>query len=297
MEAQARALEDEVRQLCDLEQTKQTALLKQRLYSRVGQFLMGSLDMRHWWCSYPSLMVFMMRILELYPGSESVGVFYNRMAQQLGVCSKCVDIYHASLPSVHVELEFEFTPESIKAFFVKLAELDATRIQRQLTDKTTGNEASVMAAHSLYEVLSQRRLLSDFRVVRVLSRWVSTPFADVTANPSLESLRGCAGLYQLLVSPDSAVRAWAQNMVQHFGNIQLTGNHGEDHYLLDVLEEWMYILENEAFNKSVLTLDLNSTSDLDNFLEPTNCVKTPTRPILWSALDNVMQVLLLLNLV
>ncbi|RLN57126.1 hypothetical protein BBJ29_007696 [Phytophthora kernoviae] len=170
MEAQARALEEEVRQLCELEQTKQTALLKQRLYSRVGQFLMGSLDMRHWWCTYPSLMVFMMRILELYPGSESVSVFYNRMAQQLGACSKCVDIYHASLPSVLVELEFEFTPESIKAFFVKLAELDATRIQRQLTDKTTGNEASVMVSLSLHEVLSQRRLLSDFRVIRVLSR-------------------------------------------------------------------------------------------------------------------------------
>ncbi|KAF1792668.1 hypothetical protein GQ600_4165 [Phytophthora cactorum] len=34
--------------------------VKQRLYSRVGQFLMGSLDMRHWWCGYSPLMVFMM---------------------------------------------------------------------------------------------------------------------------------------------------------------------------------------------------------------------------------------------
>uniref|UniRef100_H3GFL9 Helicase Sen1 N-terminal domain-containing protein n=1 Tax=Phytophthora ramorum TaxID=164328 RepID=H3GFL9_PHYRM len=136
---------------------------------------MGSLDMRHWWCSYSPLMVFMMRVLELYPSSESVCVFYQRMAQQLGKCSKCVDIYHSSMPSVHVELEFEFTPDSIKAFFVKLQGLDADRIQRQLTDTSMGmasaaQEMSEAATLTLYEVLSQRRLLSDFRVLRVLSK-------------------------------------------------------------------------------------------------------------------------------
>ncbi|KAG6955672.1 hypothetical protein JG687_00011057 [Phytophthora cactorum] len=288
MEAQARALEEEVRQLCEQEQTKQTALFKQRLYSRVGQFLMGSLDMRHWWCGYSPLMVFMMRVLELYPSSDSVCVFYKRMEQQLGTCRKCVDIYHASMPSVHVELEYEFTPESIKAFFVKLQGLDADRIQRQLTDKSMGlasalQETSETVALTLYEVLTQRRLLSDFRI------WASSRFSDVKVNRSLESLRGCAGLYQLLVSPESAVREWAQVMVTHFGKIQLTGDNGEDKYFLDVMEEWMYILENEAFNKSVLSLDLRTTEDLQDFLEPTNCVKTPTKQNLWSALDHVMQ--------
>ncbi|KAE8900129.1 hypothetical protein PF003_g16034 [Phytophthora fragariae] len=294
MEAQARALEEEVRQLCELEQTKQTALLKQRLYSRVGQFLMGSLDMRHWWCSYSPLMVFMMRVLELYPTSESVCVFYKRMEQQLGICTKCVDIYHASMPSVHVELEFEFTPESIQAFFVKLQGLDADRIQRQLTDTSMGmasaqQQTAQAVALTLYEVLSQRRLLSDFRIVRVLSKWTSSPFSEVKNNPNLENFRGCAGLYQLLVSPDSGVREWAKKMVQHFGKIQLTGDNGEDQYFREVMEEWVYILEGEAFNKSVLSLELKSTEDLQNFLEPTNCVKTPTKKILWSALDHVMQ--------
>ncbi|KAL3671995.1 hypothetical protein V7S43_002661 [Phytophthora oleae] len=294
MEAQARALEEEVRQLCEQEQTKQTALLKQRLYSRVGQFLMGSLDMRHWWCGYSPLMVFMMRVLELYPSSESVCVFYKRMEQQLGTCRKCVDIYHASMPSVHVELEYEFTPESINAFFVKLQGLDADRIQRQLTDKSMGmasarQETSETVALTLYEVLSQRRLLSDFRIVRVLAKWQSTQFADLKVNPSLESLRDCAGLYQLLVTPDPAVREWAMKMVTHFGNIQLTGDDGENRYFLDVMEEWMYILENETFNKSILSLDLRTTEDLQNFLEPTSCIKTPTKKILWSALDHLMQ--------
>ncbi|KAG7383577.1 hypothetical protein PHYPSEUDO_003556 [Phytophthora pseudosyringae] len=294
MEAQARALEEEVRQLCEQEQTKQTALLKQRLYNRVGQFLTGSLDMRHWWCGYSSLMVFMMRVLELYPSSESVCVFYKRMEQQLGACSKCVDIYHASMPSVHVELEYEFMPESIKTFFVKLQGLDADRVQRQLTDKSMGmasavQETSEAVALTLYEVLGQRRLLSDFRIVRVLSRWTSSRFSDVKVNPSLESLRGYAGLYQLLVSPDPAVREWAKGMVTHFGKIQLTGDNGEDQYFLAVMEEWMYILENEAYNKSVLSLDLRTTEDLQNFLEPTNCVKTPTKKMMWSALDHVMQ--------
>ncbi|KAF4046536.1 ATPase family associated domain-containing protein 12 [Phytophthora infestans] len=292
METQARALEEEVRQLCEQEQTKQTALLKQRLYSRVGQFLMGNLDMRHWWCGYSPLMVFMMRVLEIYPSSESVCVFYKRMEQQLGFCRKCVDIYHASMPSVHVELEYEFTPESIKAFFIKLQGLDADRIQRQLTDKSMGlalRETSETVALTLYEVLTQRRLLSDFRVVRVLSRWASSRFADVKVNQGLESLRGCAGLYQLLVLPDPVVREWAQDMVKHFGKIQLTGDNGADKHFLDVMEEWMYVLENEAFNKPVLSLELRTTEDLQDFLEPTNCVKTPTKQNLWSALDHVMQ--------
>ncbi|RLN74414.1 hypothetical protein BBJ28_00008712 [Nothophytophthora sp. Chile5] len=180
MEAQARALEDEVRQVCELEQSKQTALQKQRLYSRVGQFLMGSLDMRHWWCGYPSLMVFMMRVLELYPGSESV-------CPLTGLCtspsvSDSVDIYHASLPSVLVELEYEYTAESIKAFFFKIAQLDAERIQRELATTATGlaSDSRVTAATTslaLYEVLSERRLLSDFRIVRVLSKVDALCFA------------------------------------------------------------------------------------------------------------------------
>ncbi|TDH65682.1 hypothetical protein CCR75_000687 [Bremia lactucae] len=290
MEALASALEEEVRLLCEQEQTKQTILQKQRLYSRVGQFLMGSLSMQHWWCRYSPLMVFMMRVLELYPSSESIVVFYQRMEQQLSACY----IYHASMPSVHVELEFEFTQDSIQAFFIKLQGLDADRVQRQLTETSMGlasalRENSETIALALYEILTQRRLLSDFRIVRVLSRWVSSRFSDVKINRKLESLRGCAGLYQLLVSPDSAVREWAQEMISHFGKIQLTGDIGDDKNFLDVMEEWMYILENEAFNKPVLQLDLRTTDNLQNFLEPTNCVKTPTKKILWSALDHVMQ--------
>ncbi|CAI5724085.1 unnamed protein product [Hyaloperonospora brassicae] len=294
MAAQARALEDEVQRLGEQEPTKHTALVKQRLFSRVGQFLMGSLNMQHWWCDHASLMVFMMRVLELYPASESVCAFYKRMEQQLRQCRQCVDTYHAALPSVRVELEFEFTSESITSYFVKLQELDADRVQRQLADTSMGLTSAVpgklkVMAHTLYEVLHQRRLLSDFRIVRVLSRWVSSPFADVKANSYLEGLRGCAGLYQLLVSPDSAVREWAKNMVQHFGKIQLRVDCGEDQHLLDVLDEWMYILENEEFNKSMLSLDYKSTEELQDFLEPTNCVKTPTKSMLWSALDDVIQ--------
>ncbi|KAI9905376.1 hypothetical protein PsorP6_013601 [Peronosclerospora sorghi] len=210
MEKQAFALEEEVRQLCEQEQTKHTSLLKHRLYSRVGQFLMGSLDMRHWWCGYSTLMVFMMRVLELYPTTESVCVFYKRMIQQL----RTVDIYHASMESGHIEQEFEFTPDSIKLFFIKLQGMDAHRIQRQLEETSIGASSDILAL-TLYEILTQRRLLSDFRIIRVLSKlrdawknydawclltallflyiqWTSSQFSDVNTNPSLESLRGCA---------------------------------------------------------------------------------------------------------
>ncbi|KAI9908159.1 hypothetical protein PsorP6_004484 [Peronosclerospora sorghi] len=197
---QAFALEEEVRQLCEEEQTKHTELWKQRLYSRVEQFLMGSLDMRHWWCGYSTLMVFMMRVLELYPTTESVCVFYKRMIQQL--------------QTIHIELEFEFTPDSIKLFFLKLQGMDAHRIQRQLEETSMGASSEILAL-TLYEILTQRRLLSDFRIIRVFSKlrdawknydawclltallflyiqWTSSQFSDVNTNQSLESLSGCA---------------------------------------------------------------------------------------------------------
>lgn len=98
------------------------------------------------------------------------------------------DIYHASLPSVRIELEYEFTPSSIKAFFCKLSQLDAERIHGVFTLKGvdpsggafTGNLAQTSRAEkekiattmstAMYEVLSQRRLFSDFRIIRVISK-------------------------------------------------------------------------------------------------------------------------------
>lgn len=87
MDTQARAFEYEIAQLSERAQDAQTVLEKQRLYARVGQFLMGSFE-GHWWCRYPSLMVFMMRLLELYPATESVRVLYEKMSTQLGLCCK-----------------------------------------------------------------------------------------------------------------------------------------------------------------------------------------------------------------
>ncbi|KAI9911145.1 hypothetical protein PsorP6_009680 [Peronosclerospora sorghi] len=207
MEKQAFALEEEVRQLCEHEQTKHTALLKQRLYSRVGQFLMGSLDMRHWWCGYSTLLVFMMCVLELYPTTESDDALYLYAIVVYYFVS--VDIYHKSMESVHIELKFEFTPDSIKLFFIKLQGMYAHQIQRQLEETSMGASSEILALKP-YEILTQRRLLSDFRIIRVLSKWTSSQFSDVNTNPSLESLRGCADththLYLLMVSPDSAVR-------------------------------------------------------------------------------------------
>lgn len=76
---------------------------------------------------------------------------------------------------MRVELEFEYTDDSINAFFHKMAELDAERIQRVFAARPTGVEADDRAlaervSVTLYEVLSQRRLLSDFRVLRALSK-------------------------------------------------------------------------------------------------------------------------------
>lgn len=104
-------------------------------------------------------------------------------------CDCSVDIYHASLPSVRIELEYEFTQTSIKAFFCKLSQLDAERIHGVFTLKGVdasgngafmGNLAQTSRAEkeriattmstAMYEVLSQRRLFSDFRIIRVISK-------------------------------------------------------------------------------------------------------------------------------
>lgn len=91
MDTQARALEFEIAQLSERVATDpQVALEKQRLYARVGQFLLGVYD-GHWWCRFPPLMVFMTRLLELHPTTDSVRVFVEKMGAQLGLCCKwCV---------------------------------------------------------------------------------------------------------------------------------------------------------------------------------------------------------------
>ncbi|KAI9912709.1 hypothetical protein PsorP6_005602 [Peronosclerospora sorghi] len=162
-----------------------------------------------------------------------------------------MDIYHASMESVHIEHEFEFTPDSIKLFFIKLQGMDAHRIQRPLEEQislhfiqrqleeTSMGASSEILALTLYKILSQRRLLSDFRIIRVLSK-----VRDAWKN------------YDAWV--------WAKKMVQHFGKIQLTVDDGKSHYMLDVLDEWMCILENEEFNISLLLLDINTTKHLQD---------------------------------
>lgn len=117
--------------------------------------------------------------------------------------------------------------------------------------------------------------------------------------------------------------AWGVALVNKFGAIDLTGDSAsEQPPFVKVLDEWMYVLESASFNVSVLTLDLQTTEELPlvrlaaghrcrrrcflcrssaharvscatvrlQFLEATNCIKTPTNQILWAALDTVMQV-------
>ncbi|DBA01006.1 TPA: hypothetical protein N0F65_006267 [Lagenidium giganteum] len=302
---QARALEDEIAALADRPFDHSVMAEKQRLYSRVGQFLVGNFS-GHWWCTHPMLMAFMMRILELYPATDSVRAFYDRMSQQLGVCCKCVDLYHASMPSVRLELECEFTPTSIKEFFHKLSQLDAERIQKALVIKQpavqpgglpgswssapvqlTDRERS-MTVVALYEILSNRRLFCDFRVIRVLSKWVSHSSEINLKALDNDMFRSCPGIYHLLVSPDPGVRGWATSVIKAYGKIDLVERHC-DQAFLKVLDEWMYIFENLSFNKSLLSIDLSAAQELPLYLDVGNCIKTPTNQTLWAALDTTMQ--------
>ncbi|KAI9910416.1 hypothetical protein PsorP6_010855 [Peronosclerospora sorghi] len=144
------------------------------------------------------------------------------------------------MESVHIELEFEFTPDSIKLFFIKLQGMDAHRIQRQLEETSMGASSEILAL-TLYEILTQGDCFRTF--------CTSSQFSDMNTNPSLESLRGWSGQ-----------RKW-YNISE---KIQLTVDDGKRHYMLDVLDEWMCILENEEFNKSLLLLDINTTKHLQD---------------------------------
>jgi hypothetical protein len=91
-EVRARALEEQIaqvgEQLASEGRHGAAGELKKRLYNDVGSFLTAGFAGRHWWCTYPALMAFMMRVLELYPATESVRHFYAQMAQQLAACAK-----------------------------------------------------------------------------------------------------------------------------------------------------------------------------------------------------------------
>nr|CCA23608.1 ATPdependent helicase putative [Albugo laibachii Nc14]CCA24157.1 ATPdependent helicase putative [Albugo laibachii Nc14] len=271
---------------------------KQDLYNRVGQFLLGSFQ-EHWWCTYPTLMTFITRILELYPGPQSVQLFYNRMKQQLSVCKKCVDRYHDSFPNMLSELENEFTSESIDSYFELLANLDIQRLQHSLREAEGDAKASfrrfdkssiARAVTTLYEILSHRRLYSDIRVVRLLSKWLASVTENFRVQVEAESshFRGCTGLYYLLVSPEASVRAWATLLLGKVQSLVLVHD-GPDSHLLQVLQEWMYILENEAFQKPLCDMELDSVKALQVFMQAEHGVTSPTPQILWAALDVVMQ--------
>lgn len=77
------------------------------------------------------------------------------------------------------ELENEFTSESIDSYFELLANLDIQRLQHSLREAEGDAKASfrrfdkssiARAVTTLYEILSHRRLYSDIRVVRLLSK-------------------------------------------------------------------------------------------------------------------------------
>jgi hypothetical protein len=118
------------------------------------------------------------------------------------------------MPSVRVDLENEFTPTSVKAFFHKVSQLDAERIHGVFAPIATAPPPATAATFNLsmstalYEVLSNRRLWSDFRIVRVVSKWLAAtpePIKEAAIDKHM-ILYSCPGLLQWLVSPDPGIR-------------------------------------------------------------------------------------------
>ncbi len=57
-------------------------------------------------------------------------------------------------------------------------------------------------------------------------------------------------------------RTWVTTLMGKMGKLELSSDDNSNRQFVQVLDEWMYILESSKFNESLLTLDIPSTQDL-----------------------------------
>ncbi len=114
-----------------------------------------------------------------------------------------------------MELENEFTSNSVISFFHKLQFLDSSRIIQVFTEKTAEPHSTIPKAKessnsaltiALYEVLTHRRLWSDFRIIRVISRWLKHVDGSMKYGINLDLISQCPGLLQWLIVSDAEVK-------------------------------------------------------------------------------------------
>ncbi|OQR89553.1 ATP-dependent helicase [Thraustotheca clavata] len=258
------------------------------LFNRVGAFFfrLKSEGISHWWCMgrLPELSCFMLQLMDKREAGNHVDTWVRESWRQLRECTDCVDGYHRMLLCLQSELEAVYTEQSMKVFLQLVVECDVERF-KALWNANSIPERAQKLTMGLYELFTQPRLLRDYRFLKPMHLWISNKPDEALNLCDWKVLKKCPGLYMLLVNPDSTLRAWSANIVSKISHIAIPSAKP----VILVIEEWMYILENELYNVPMLDMDLHSTRDLTMFMTPQQCIRTPTPLVLWAAFDGVFQ--------
>ncbi|OQR99819.1 ATP-dependent helicase [Achlya hypogyna] len=262
------------------------------LFNRVGTFFfkLKADGIGHWWCEarLPELSCFMLQLLDRRKPGNHIETWVRESYRQLGLCTDCINGYHAMLLALQGELASVYTEESMKHFLRVVVESDVDRLkQTWSTISFVKKQRASDLTMALYEVFMHPRLLRDFRFLKPMHKWISERPDEALELCDWTKLKQCPGLYMLLVCPDSVLRSWSAKVLSSTAHLPAS----TASVVIGVVEEWMYMLENDLYNVSMLELDLASTRELSSFMDVLHCTRTPTPQVLWAAFDGLFQTL------
>ncbi|KAF0714251.1 Aste57867_3966 [Aphanomyces stellatus] len=267
------------------------------LWNRVGTFLIKVKEetkarTTHWWCRhrYPELSRFMLRlvILKKDANNNAVDLWVKESQKQLGLCIDCMEGYRNALGQLAEDLEAEEGKDVAKKSMQVLVEADAVRLRQIWTRGAASDMKDNLARKTeltmaLFELLSSPRMLRDHRFIKPLNKWISDAPHDLN-DIDMSTMNALPGLYMLTICPDSALRSWSAQTLLKFKAKQNAA-------IMTYMEELMFVLENDAYNKLWTEIDLPSTHNFGLFVSSGQCTNTPIAQVLWAGMDTLFQAL------
>ncbi|KAF0747118.1 hypothetical protein AaE_007855, partial [Aphanomyces astaci] len=244
----------------------------------------------HWWCRhrYAELSRFMLRLVYSRKDNSATLQWIKESHRQLGLCTDCMQGYQDALTLLAEELKEELGVDGTKKAFQILVDFDMMRFKkiwsRGAVEKSmNARESKDQVTMALYELFSSPRMLRDNRFLKPLQKWISDVPTEVQEYCDFAALCSLPGLFVLSICPDSTLRSWsAQKAPKQTAKLNSS--------LITFMDELMYVLENDAFDKPWTEMDVPSTAHFDLFVTPGQCTKSPTPQVLWAGLDTLFQV-------
>ncbi|ETV95350.1 hypothetical protein H310_11240 [Aphanomyces invadans] len=289
-EAAAAELADELVEL----DKKNSNLLDE--WNRVGSFLFKVADESkartvHWWCRYryAELSRFMLRLVFARKDNSATLKWIKESHRQLGLCTDCMQGYQNSLTTLAAELRDEIGSDGAKKAFQILVEFDMMRFKKlwsmgSMEKSLNAKESKDQITMALFELFSSPRMLRDNRFLKPLQKWISDVPTEVQEYCDFSALTSLPGLFVLSICPDSTLRSWSAQKAAKEAT-KLTPS------LVNYMEELMYVLENDAFDKPWTDMDVPSTAHFDLFVTSGQCTKSPSPQVFWAGLDILFQAL------